>query len=61
MRVGCQSKDKVYLVYISFFCMYACMYSVYGLVSPENVGGVPSSLAEVDLISAVILVQGHLK
>ena len=54
MRVGCQIKDKVYLVYISIFRMY-------GLVSPEDVGWVPSCLAEVDLVSAVILVQGHLK
>ena len=54
MRVGCQIKDKVYLVSVSSLCMY-------GLVSPEDVGGVPSCLAEVDLVSAVILVQGHLK
>ena len=54
MRVGCQSKDKVYLVDILIFRMY-------GLVSPEDVGGVPSCLAEVDLVSAVVLVQGHLQ
>ena len=54
MRVGCQIKDKVYLVSVSSLCMY-------GLVSPEDVGWVPSCLAEVDLVSAVILVQGHLK
>ena len=39
---------------VSSLCMY-------GLVSPEDVGGVPSCLAEVDLVSAVILVQGHLQ
>ena len=54
VRVGCQSKDKVYLVYVSSLCMYE-------LVSPEDVGWVPSCLTEVDLVSAVILVQGHLQ
>ena len=34
---------------------------MYRLVSPEDVGWVPSCLAEVDLVSAVILVQGHLQ
>ena len=34
---------------------------MYELVSPEDVGWVPSCLTEVDLVSAVILVQGHLK
>ena len=46
--------DLSHLVSVSSLYMY-------GLVSPEDVGGVPSCLAEVDLVSAVILVQGHLK
>ena len=46
--------DLSLLVTVSSLCMYR-------LVSPEDVGGVPCCLAEVDLVSAVILVQGHLK
>ena len=46
--------DLSLLVTVSSLCMYR-------LVSPEDVGGVPSCLAEVDLVSAVILVQGHLQ
>ena len=55
VKVGCQSKDKVYLdkdkdkVYLVSIFIHFCS-------SPEDVRGVPPRLAQVDFVGAVVLV-----
>ena len=55
VKVGCHSKDKVYLdkerdkVYLVSIFIHFCS-------SPEDVRGVPPRLAQVDFVGAVVLV-----
>ena len=50
VKVGCHSKDKVYLDKdkVSIFIQFCS--------SPEDVRGVPPRLAQVDFVGAVVLV-----